>query len=144
MSAAALPLDTYAEAVEAWRGTGGAAAQRLVVVAFIDTWAPPAHATAVSLEAARAHVHGFASIFVVDATAEWDAAQAHGIVTTPSILFFWDGQLVTVRREALSPPWDEDKYVGYASEEQLIAMIRHARDCCVNHQGGRLIVNVDI
>ena len=140
-SASTLTLDSYATAVDALRAGGG---HRLVVVAFVDQWAPPAHATAAALNTIQhgGHVHAFASIFVVDATSERDAAHGHGVLSTPAILFFWDGLQASVRR----PAWDDDdKFCGAAPVDRLVEMIRHARDCCVKQtsEGGRLVVGLD-
>ena len=102
---------------------------RLVIAAFIDRWSPPAKATADALQVAQAEVSGFARIIFVDATAERDSAWEAGVVTTPSLIFYWDGELVPVSR----PDRDEDnKYVGAAHADKIVEIIRHARDCRLN------------
>jgi hypothetical protein len=105
-------------------------AHHLTVVGFIDRWAPHSFATAVALEAVRSagEVAAFANIFLVDATAERDAAHEYGVLATPALLFFWDGEQAIVRR----PAWEDDnKYCGVVPAARLAEMIRHARDCCV-------------
>ncbi len=110
--------------------SGNVAAQRasrLVVVAWIDRWAPPAQALASALEAMRMGGEvPFAQIFVLDAAAERERAWEAGVVSTPSVHFFWDGEPVVVRR----PDW-EDGYalVGAMSSDRLLEVIRHARAC---------------
>ena len=104
-------------------------APRLVVVAFLDRWSPPALATATALEAVRnsGDVNAFAHIFLVDATTERDAAWDGGVVVTPALQFYWNGELALVRR----PGWEDDnKFVGAAAPDKLVEIIRHARDCC--------------
>lgn len=133
----------HAAAVEALReGAGGSTAHRLVILAFVDQWAPPAYATAVGLESIRAQVQAYASIFIVDATAERDAAHDAGVLATPALLFFWEGQQAIVSR----PAWDDDdKYSGAVPADRLVEIIRHARDCFVKQarEGGRLVVAVE-
>ena len=143
MSAPEPQFESYAAAVEAVRA-GAAGGHRLVVLAFVDRWSPPAIATAAALEVVRlgGHVQAYASVFIVDATAEREGAHEHGVLSTPALLFFWEGQQVSVRR----PTWeDDDKFIGSANVDRLIEMIRHARDCCVKQasEGARIVVNLD-
>ena len=147
--ASSFQVDTYAAAVKALRAAGTAGIQRLVIIAFVDRWSPPAVATAAALEQMRqgGHVH-YASVFIVDATADRDAAHEHGVLCTPALLFFWDGQQASVRR----PAWeDDDKFSGAAPMEDdacsrsffrcsLSRAIR-AR-ACINHANQRNIVPV--
>ena len=127
-------FDTFAAAVEALRSGGGGNGQppRLNVVAFCDKWQPPALATASALETVRAEgaVQAFASIFLIDATAERDAAHEAGVLATPALLFYWEAEPAIVRR----PAWEDDcKFSGAAPAERLVEIIRHARDCCAKH-----------
>ena len=127
-----------AGSIEAQRAT------RLAVVAFIDPWAPPAHATAVSLEQVRmsGDVQAFAQIFVIDASTERDAAWDASVVSTPALLFYWDGAPAVVRR----PTWEDDnKFAGACSAERLVEIIRHARDCCAKcaEEHTELVVGLD-
>ena len=68
---AAPQFDTY-EAAHAAIAAGASDGHRLVVVAFVDRWAPPAYATAAALDTmrARGEVAAFASIFLIDTTEE--------------------------------------------------------------------------
>ena len=87
-------------------------------------------------------MQAFASVFIVDAMADRDAAHEHGVLCTPAILFFWDGLQAGVRR----PGWeDDDKFSGAASLERLVEIIRHARDCFVKQasEGARPVVGLD-
>ena len=141
-SAPAPQFDAAAAAHQAASGAGGG--QHLVVVAFVDRWAPPAYATAVALDALRSSgaVSAFASIFIVDATAERDAAHDAGVLATPALLFYWDGVQASVRR----PAWDDDdKYTGAAPADRLVEIIRHARDCCVKQaaEGAPLVIGLE-
>ena len=152
----ALRWDAHAQMSEALRsGLGRAAAAtagsieaqrapRLMVVAYADPWAPPAHSTAVAVEQVRmgGDVQAFAQIFLLDAMAEREAAYEAGIVSTPAILFYWDGEPVIVRR----PLWEDDtKFTGAITAERLVEIIRHARDCCAKgvEESTQLIVTVD-
>ena len=149
-------FDSYALVADALRtGLGRAAAAaagsidaqrapRLVVVAFVETWAPPSLTTAVALEAVRmaGDVQAFSQIFIVDASTERDAAWEAGVVSTPALLFYWDGEPVLVRR----PAWEDDnKFAGAASVERLVEIIRHARDCCDKcaAESASLVVGLD-
>jgi hypothetical protein len=119
-------------------------AARLAVVAFVDPWAPPAHATAVALEQVRmsGDVQAFAQLYLVDASAERDATWDSGVVTTPALLFYWDGAPVVVRR----PTWEDDnKFTGACSAERLVEIIRHTRDCCFKcaEDHAELVVGLD-
>ena len=88
-------FDTFAAAVEALRsgGSGYGEPPRLNVVAFCDKWQPPALATASALETVRAEgaVQAFASIFLIDATAERDAAHEAGVIALHRALVFIGG-----------------------------------------------------
>ena len=76
-------FDPYAAAADAVRG-GASSGHRLVVVAFIDRWAPHAYATAMALDALRTGGDiAFASIFIIDALADRDAAHDAGVLTGP-------------------------------------------------------------
>lgn len=115
---------------------------RLTVVAFIDKWAKPAMAVASSLEAIRMHrdVERFARLFIIETNCERDKSFEFGIASTPAIVFFWGGRLVTVRR----PDWDDDKkLVGALSQETLLEVLRHARECCANNTEGDLVLSLD-
>ena len=141
--ASAPHFDSYAAVADALRA-GASGGHRLVVVAFIDRWAPPAYSTAAALEAVRASgdVTAFASVFIVDASVESTAAHEAGVLSTPALLFYWDGIQASVRR----PAWEDDwKFSGAAPAERLVEMIRHARDCCVKQaqEGARLVVGLD-
>ena len=141
MARAPVPqINAHTEAIAFVRGAAAGTGQRLVVIAFVDTWSPPALAMAAALEAAKADVRGFASIFLVDATADGAAAHEAGVLSTPAVQFFWDGIQATIHR----PAWDDDdKYSGAAPAERIVEMIRHARDCCVKADGMRLVVDLD-
>ena len=141
--ASAPHFDSYAAVADALRA-GASGGHRLVVVAFIDRWAPPAYSTAAALEAVRASgdVTAFASVFIIDASVESTAAHEAGVLSTPALLFYWDGIQASVRR----PAWEDDwKFSGAAPAERLVEMIRHARDCCVKQaqEGARLVVGLD-
>ena len=74
------------------------------------------------------HSQAFAQLFVLEATAEHECCWELGVVTTPSVVFFWDGTPVCVRR----PDWDDDtKLVGAQTQEILLEVIRHTRECCL-------------
>ena len=115
---------------------------RLVVVAFADRWSKPAMATMGAIETIRMgrDVEGFAQLFVIEATTERDRCWDLGVVSTPALVFFWDSQQLTVRR----PDYDDDqKLVGAYSQETLLEVIRHARECCVNPRDGELVLSLD-
>ena len=116
--------------------------QRLTVVAFLDSWAPPSQATAAALEACRGDVQAYAQLCLVDALAERDAAWDAGVVSTPSLQFFWDGELSQVRR----PTWEDDtKLTGAPPAERLVEILRHARDCCAKcaAEHAQLVIGLD-
>lgn len=145
----ALVADTLSQSAgrAAAAATGSVEAQRaprLTVVAFIDPWAPPAHATAAALEQVRmgGAVQAFAHVFIVDASAERDAAYDAGVVSTPSLLFYWEGAPAAIQR----PTWEDDnKFTGACSPERLVEIIRHARDCCAKcaEDHTELVVSLD-
>ena len=132
--------DSYslvADAVRAGRdrvaaaAAGSAEAQRgprLVAVAWIDTWAPPAQVAAQAVEAVRtARDCPFAQLFIVEATEHSDKAWEFGVVTTPAMQFYWDGAPVKVRR----PDWEDDnKLTGPLMGTKLLEVLRHVRTCC--------------
>jgi hypothetical protein len=116
-------------------------APRLLLVAFIDTWSPPAQAMAVALNVLRRDVKAFAQIVLVNALSDRDAAWEAGVVTTPALMFYWDGELARVRR----PTWEDDnKITGVVSAERLAEIVRHARDCCSSRsESGQLVISLD-
>lgn len=150
-----LRFDSYGSVQEALRAGAGrvaVAAQgsleaqrapRLAVVLFADEWAPPALATAAALEAVRSggDVQGFAQLFLVDASEERDHTWEAGVVTTPALTFYWDGEPVLVTR----PDWEDDyKYCGAMSIDRLLEIVRHARDCCKERaEGAQLTLTLD-
>ena len=103
-------------------------APRLVVICIADKFGGPAMSTAHSLEAVRAEVEAFAQCFCVEAIAQADKCWDLGVVATPAVLFFWDGEPVSVRR----PDWDDDtKLHGAFTPDKLLEVIRHTRDTCL-------------
>ena len=70
-------------------------APRLAIACFADAWAPSALATAAAAETVRTSgdVRAFAQLFVLDAGSERDRVWEMGILATPTLLFFWDGQV---------------------------------------------------
>jgi hypothetical protein len=86
----------------------------------------------------HARIQAFAQLFVLEASAEHERCWDFGVVTTPSVIFSWDGQQMCVRR----PDWDDaTKLVGAYSQQMLlevracdwgcIACGIHAREPCV-------------
>lgn len=146
------PYAIVADALASSSGRAAAAAQgsrdaalaaRLLVVCFVDRWAPPAHATALAVEAVRTGREvGFAQLFVVDAADEREQAWEAGVVTTPSLRFYWEGDAVLLRR----PDWEDGlMFVGALSAERLLEVCRHARECCEEGatEGGRRVLSLD-
>ena len=121
--------DSYSLVDDALRASRSAgASHRLVVVALVDLWAPPALALARALEALRAGGDvTYAQILIVDAGADKAAAWELGVVATPALFFYFDGERLRVRRPDRE---DDDKFVGAATQEQLLEVIRHARATC--------------
>ena len=123
-------------------GEHSLAAPRLIVVAFVDKWSKPGMVTAEGIEAIRMgrDVEGFAQVFVIEANTEQDRCWELGVVSTPALLFFWDAQQVTVQR----PDWGDDvKFVGAHSQDVLLEVIRHARECCASAEDGKYVVSLD-
>ena len=127
--------DSYSLVDDALRASRSAgASHRLVVVALVDLWAPPALALARALEALRAGGDvTYAQILIVDAGADKAAAWELGVVATPALFFYFDGERLRVRRPERE---DDDKFVGAATQEQLLEVIRHTRHVCAESAAG--------
>ena len=116
-----------------------ARAPRLVVVCFADAWAPPAMATASTVQAVRSggEVGAIANLFVLDAFEERERAWELSVTSTPATFFWWDGHLLPVRR----PGWEDDnKICGALAVTQLLEIVRHARSTC-GGDGGALALD---
>ena len=64
-----------------------------------------------------------------DKAAAWEL----GVVATPALFFYFDGERLRVRRPERE---DDDKFVGAATQEQLLEVIRHARHVCAESAAG--------
>ena len=62
----------------------------------------------------------YAQILIVDAGADKAAAWELGVVATPALFFYFDGERLRVRRPERE---DDDKFVGAATQEQLLEVI---------------------
>ena len=73
---------------------------------------------------------------------EHDAAYANGITATPALLFFWEGSPVTVARADWGGSFS---FVGALSRPQLVELVRHTRDCCVEcrERGRPLVTDIE-
>mmetsp|Transcript_22886 Transcript_22886/g.73695 ORF Transcript_22886/g.73695 Transcript_22886/m.73695 type:complete len:158 (-) Transcript_22886:132-605(-) len=111
---------------------------RLVVCCFAHSWSPASMHTAVLVDTIRATGKcPFARLFLVDATREREACAELGIAATPALVLFWDGEPLQVRR----PGWDSDtKFVGSASERDLVNMVQYAREAGVR---GETVIHID-
>lgn len=66
----------------------------------------------------------FARFHVVDANEEAKTCWEQGIISTPALLFYWQGRPLNVRRAGWN---DDNKFVGALSHEQLVELVRSAR-----------------
>ena len=138
---------------------------RLVVVAFVDKWSPPAMRLSMDIEALRAgNDVRFVQLFVLDAAQarllplpfcamplptictalaqEREAAWDLGVTATPALFCYWEGKPVTVHRS----DWEGGfAFVGALSRPQLTEYLRHTRDCCVDcsEKGRPLLAGVE-
>ena len=90
----------------------------------------------------RAWQRSAATLLRPRASQEQEAAWELGVTATPALLFFWDGKPVTIHRS----DWEGSfAFVGAASRAQLVELIRHTRDCCVecSDKGAPLVVGID-
>ncbi|KAJ4457659.1 hypothetical protein PAPYR_6797 [Paratrimastix pyriformis] len=104
---------------------------RLVVVCFCTPWNPTSRMSARYFkELSEGPDARFAKISIVNAEAELSACHSMTIHATPAVQFYWDGQLLTIRR----PDWDDDtKFVGSTTKENWLELIRYARDAGLKH-----------
>lgn len=98
----------------------------LVVVCFAQEWSPPALHTAQALEKLRSdgldpHI---GQVFIVDADKESGCTWELGVRATPAIVYYKDGDPMTVRRLAQS---DDIKLVGSFSAENVCSSVQKAR-----------------
>ena len=64
-----------------------------------------------------------------------------GVVATPALFFYFDGERLRVRRPERE---DDDKFVGAATQEQLLEVIRHARHVCAESAAGAPVLALDL
>mmetsp|Transcript_24722 Transcript_24722/g.34077 ORF Transcript_24722/g.34077 Transcript_24722/m.34077 type:complete len:143 (+) Transcript_24722:131-559(+) len=98
----------------------------LVVVLWAQTWNPPALNAAESLEEIRSSdgVASTAQVFIIDKDQCPQKALEYEITTCPSLLMFWKGDLITVRRCFQA---DANKYVGSVSKETWLQILEEGK-----------------
>jgi len=93
----------------------------LVAVLWAQAWNPPSLHAAESLETIRSNGQvGGVQVFIVDKDKELQKAMEFEIVACPSLVMYWKGEIVTVRRTFRA---DAVKYTGSVTKETWQAIL---------------------
>uniref|UniRef100_A0A7S0MVG5 Thioredoxin domain-containing protein n=1 Tax=Pyramimonas obovata TaxID=1411642 RepID=A0A7S0MVG5_9CHLO len=106
----------------------------LVVVLWGQTWNPTGLHAAQCFEAIRQSGKlDDTQIFIVDKDKNLQKALEFEVVTCPSLLMYWKGENITIRRCFRN---DTNKYVGSVKQETWVEILKEGREAGLKYDQG--------